>query len=145
MKAICLPRGNGSCFWALCSSRLTFFLLEASWRSGTLSSARLPLNSSCHSGRSRDEFPRASSLSSFLFGFSVSAGPCCLFLCMYLAVGCNHRRRIFRDRYGFQLGRVKVFPADQLHACSGVHHKLSFLRFDCGCGRQNPLISERKE
>ena len=29
-----------------------------------------------HSGRSCDEFPRTFSLSSFLFGFSISAGPC---------------------------------------------------------------------
>ena len=50
--------------------------LEASRCSGTLSSTRLSLNSSSHSGISCDEFPRASSLSSFLFWFPVSAGPC---------------------------------------------------------------------
>ena len=32
-----------------------------------------------------------------------------------------------------------------MHACSGVHHKLSFLRLYCGCGRQNPLIGRRIE
>ena len=30
-------------------------------------------------------------------------------------------------------------------ACSGVHHKLSFLRLYCGCGRQHPLIGRRTE
>ena len=39
------------------------------------------MNSSSHSGRSCDEFPRTSSLSSFLFGFSVSVGPCDRFPC----------------------------------------------------------------
>ena len=32
-----------------------------------------------------------------------------------------------------------------MHACSGAHHKLSFLRLYCGCGQQNPLIGRRKE
>ena len=32
-----------------------------------------------------------------------------------------------------------------LLACSAVHHKISFLRLYCGCGRQNPLIGRRKE
>ena len=49
---------------------------EASRRSGTLSPPRFSLNSCSHSGRSCDKFPRTSSLSSFLFGFSISAGPC---------------------------------------------------------------------
>ena len=31
MKAICLPRGNRSSFWAFCSSRLTFFLSLELW------------------------------------------------------------------------------------------------------------------
>ena len=31
MKAICLPRGNRSTFWAFCSSRLTFFLKWEFW------------------------------------------------------------------------------------------------------------------
>ena len=57
----------------------------------------------------------------------------------------KHCRRTFRDPYSFQFGRVKVFPADHMHACSGVHHKLSFLQLFCGCGRQNPLIGRRKE
>ena len=47
--------------------------LEASRCSGTLSSTRFPLNSFSHSGRSRNGSPRTSL--SFLFGFSVSAGP----------------------------------------------------------------------
>ena len=42
---------------------------------GTLSSTRFSLNSSGQSGRSRDESPRTSSLSSFPLGFSVSATP----------------------------------------------------------------------
>ena len=50
--------------------------LEASRYSGNLSSTRFSLNSPSHSGRPREESPRASSLSSFLFGFSVPAGPC---------------------------------------------------------------------
>ena len=45
----------------------------------------------------------------------------------------------------FQIGRVKVFPADHMHACSGVHHKLSFLRLHCGCSQQNPLNGRRTE
>ena len=48
----------------------------ASRCSGTLSSTKMCLNSCNQSGRSCDEFLRTSSLSSFLFGFSVSAGPC---------------------------------------------------------------------
>ena len=39
----------------------------------------------------------------------------------------------------------KVPPADHMDACSGVHHKLSGLRFYCGCGRQTPLIGRRNE
>ena len=52
---------------------------------------------------------------------------------------------LLRTPYGFQFGRVKVFPADSMHACSGVHHKFSFLQFYCGCGRQNPLFGWRTE
>ena len=70
---------------------------------------------------------------------------CCLFFCQHLAVGCYQRRRTFRDPYGFHFGRVKVLPAEQLHACSRVHHQLSFLRVYCGCGQQTPLIGWRKE
>ena len=40
---------------------------------------------------------------------------------------------------------LKVFPADHMHAYSGVHHKLIFLQFYCGWSRQNPLIGRRKE
>ena len=50
--------------------------LEASRCSGTLSSTRFSLNSSPYSGRSCDKFPCTSTSSSFLSGFSVSAGPC---------------------------------------------------------------------
>ena len=32
-----------------------------------------------------------------------------------------------------------------LHTCSSICHKLSFLRFDGGCGRQTPLIGRRIE
>ena len=69
---LCLPettsvRGSESNSWEE---------LESSGGSGTLSSTRLCLNSCSHSGRSCDEFPRTSSLLTFLFGFSVSAGPC---------------------------------------------------------------------
>ena len=52
---------------------------------------------------------------------------------------------MFRDFHGIQFGRVKVFPADRMHACSGVHHNLSFLQLCCGCGRQTPLIGRWKE
>ena len=41
-----------------------------------LSSTRFSINSSYHSGRSRNEFLRSVSLSPFLFVFSVSAGSC---------------------------------------------------------------------
>ena len=34
---------------------------------------------------------------------------------------------LFRDPYGFQLGRVKVCLADHVHACSGIYQRLSFL------------------
>ena len=56
-----------------------------------------------------------------------------------------HCRRLFRHLHGLQFGRVKVFPADHMHACSGIYHKISFLGFYCGCGRQNPLINMRTE
>ena len=205
--------------------------LEASRCSGTLSSARLSLNSSSHSGRSCDEFPRTSSLilshltdAGCSVGVTVSCdenvgevgedeleelvdrpsknewyvvgrfaidlsamfdelwflttGPmvitpvifaefskwekcrcifkkhycheynqffvihCCFFFCLHLAVGCYHRRRTFRDPYGFQFGWIQIFPVDHMHACSGVHHKLSVLLLYCGCGRRNPLIGQ---
>ena len=61
--------------------------LEVTRCSGTLSSTRLSLNSSGHPGRSCDEFPRTSSLSSFFF--SVSAGP------------CDEFPRMLRGSYGF--------------------------------------------
>ena len=32
-----------------------------------------------------------------------------------------------------------------MHACSRIHHKLSFHWLYCGCGQQNPLICRRKE
>ena len=32
-----------------------------------------------------------------------------------------------------------------MHTCSGIYHKLSFLRFYCGRGRQKPLIGSRIE
>ena len=49
--------------------------LEASRCSGTLSSTRFPLNSSIHSGRSCDKFPRTSTFHHVLYGFSISASP----------------------------------------------------------------------
>ena len=63
----------------------------------------------------------------------------CLFFCWHIAVGCHHRRRIFRYPHGFQFGK------DHVHACSGIHHKLSLLGFYCGCGQQNPLPVKRTE
>ena len=57
--------------------------LEASRCSGTLSSTRFSLNSCSHSGRSCDKFPCTSTSSSFLSGFSVSAGPRDRFACTY--------------------------------------------------------------
>ena len=65
---------------------------------------------------------------------------CCLFFCWHLVIGCHHRRRNFRYPHGLQFGRVKVSLADHMHACSGIYHKLSFLRFYGGCALQNPLI-----
>ena len=47
----------------------------------------------------------------------------------------------FSCPHGFQFGRVEVFPADHMHACSRIHHKLSFLVFYCGCGQHNSLLS----
>ncbi len=54
------------------------------------------MNSCSHSGRPCDEFPRASSLSSFFCGFSVSAGqrdesPCTssLILSLLVDAGCS--------------------------------------------------------
>ena len=38
-----------------------------------------------------------------------------------------------------------VCPADHVHTCSGIYHKLSFLAFCCGCGRQHPLLGRRIE
>ena len=46
--------------------------------------------------------------------------------------------------HGLQLGFVKVFLADHVHACSGATI-FSFLQLYCGCGRQNPLIGRRIE
>ena len=40
---------------------------------------------------------------------------------------------------------IKVSLADHTHTCSGIYHKLSFLQFDGGCGRHNPLIGRRRE
>ena len=61
------------------SSRLWSWLTKeiagASLYSGTLSSTRFFVYFSNHSGRSRNGFPRTLSLSSFLFGFGISAGP----------------------------------------------------------------------
>ena len=36
----------------------------------------------------------------------------------------NHRR-IFRYPHGLQFGFVEVFPADHVHACSGIYHNPS--------------------
>ena len=68
---------------------------------------------------------------------------CRFFFSLHFAVGCNNRRRIFHNFYGIQFSRVEVFPADDMHTCSGVHHKLSFLRLYCGW--QTPLIGRLKE
>ena len=61
------------------SSRLWSWLTKeiagAFLYSGTLSSTRFSVYFSNHSGRSRNGFPRTLSLSSFLFGFWISAGP----------------------------------------------------------------------
>ena len=57
---------------------------------------------------------------------------------MHLAVGRHHRRRL-------QFGRVKISLADHMHTCSGIYHKLCFLRFYGGCGRHNPLLGRRIE
>ena len=52
----------------------------------------------------------------------------CFFPCSHLAVGRHHRRRTSRCPHGLQFGRVKVSLADNMHACSGIYYKLSFLR-----------------
>ena len=39
----------------------------------------------------------------------------CGFFCLHFAVGCDNRRRTFRDPYGFQFGTVQVFPAQHVH------------------------------
>ena len=72
-KILCLPdttfpRGS----WADSREELA----GASLWAETLSSTRLSVNSSNHSGRSRNGFLRTVSLSPFLFVFSVSAGSC---------------------------------------------------------------------
>ena len=41
----------------------------------------------------------------------------------------DHRRRILRYPHGLQFGRVNVSLADHMNTCSGIYHKLSFLRF----------------
>ena len=35
---------------------------------------------------------------------------CYLFFCLHFAAGCYHLRRILRGPFGFQFGRVRVFP-----------------------------------
>ena len=88
----------------------------------------------------------SSSSSSFqTFSLKFSVVHCCLFFCLHFADGRHYHRLIFRYPHGLQFGRVQVFPADHMHACSRVHHKLSFLRVSCGCGRQNPLLIRRIE
>ena len=67
---------------------------EKNWkRLGVLEHFHLPGH---FSGRSCNGFPRTSSLSSFLFGFSVSAGPCdefprtsSLILSLLVNAGCS--------------------------------------------------------
>ena len=70
---------------------------------------------------------------------------CGFFSCQHLAVGRHHRRRTPQCPRGLSFGRIKVFLADQMHARSGVHYKLSFLRFYVGCCLHNPLVGRRIE
>ena len=53
-----------------------------------------------------------------------------LFFCEHLAVGRHHRRRTFRDPYGFQFSKVKVFPADHVHAALAPESTTNFLSFE---------------
>ena len=69
----------------------------------------------------------------------------CLFFCQHFVVGCPDHRRIFRYPHGLEFGFVEVFLADHVHACSRIHHKLSFNGVYCGCGRHNPLFGRRIE
>ena len=74
IKTLCLPEPDTA--FARGSNGNSWEELEASRCSGTLSSTRPCLNSCSHSGRSCDKFHRTSLLTWFLFGFSISAGPC---------------------------------------------------------------------
>ena len=151
-KILCLPDTT----FARGSESNSLEELEASRCSGTLSSTRFSVNSSSHSGRSRDGSLRTYSLS-FLFGFLIapsfpsertagvssrsfmvtkksnsltytvaSSFVCTSLLAVTTVVG------FLRDFYGIQFSRVEVFPADHMLTCSGVHHKLFFLRLYCG-------------
>ena len=64
---------------------------------------------------------------------------------LHFAVGCHYHYRIFRYPHGLQFGFVQVFLADHVHACSEICHKLSFFGFNCGCGRQKPLLRRQIE
>ena len=97
---------------------------------------RLSLNSSSHFGRTCDEFPRTSSLSSFLFGFSVSASPCDEFprisslgLSLFVDAGCSVRITVSCDE---DVGDVEEDELEELvdktRATIGVLHSIrSFL------------------
>ena len=238
VKILCLPDTT----FAHGSESNSWEELEASRCSGTLTETRFSVNSSSHSGRSRNGSPRTSSLS-FLFGVfgfcwstrrvssyfithiltSYSCGMLCRsygFLrwrckrcrwrwawracrwtrdnewyavrrvTFYLSVVVSDHwsngnfsrdlRRVFRVKElpvylrealwsrrnpilwhtlslllsfalrrwlqqpssGFFI-RLLLFPAGHMHTCSGVHHKLFFLRSYCGW--QTPLIGRWKE
>ena len=73
------------------------------------------MNSSNHSGKSNDEFPRTFSLSSFLFGVSVSAGPCdefprtsSLILSLLVDAGCSVRVTMSCDRDVGEVGEDEL-------------------------------------
>ena len=77
VKMLCLPDTT----WAQGSEGNSWEDLEVSRCSGTLSSTRPCLNSCSQSGTSCNWSLCNSSLRSYLFGFSISAGPCDRFPC----------------------------------------------------------------
>ena len=63
--------------------------------------------------------------------------------CLQFAVGCDNRRRTLRDPYGFQFGRVQVFPAQHVHGRSTTN-SLTLVFIKDGAGRHHSLVSEKK-
>ena len=47
--------------------------------------------------------------------------------------------------YGFQFGRVQVFPAHHVHARAQLYNKVSFIRFYRWCGWQTPFTGRWEE